>query len=142
MPAKITEVSALVPLVQWMAIQGRPPTTKECRPENSLCHYSTYMRHFQTLSAAISAAMDFSGMGVSALQALCSPHQKPCIGCGELIPDEGRHIRHCRVCRKRLFKIDREITHIPGFLPEPLCREIWCERTWEEILEEATYLCH
>ena len=106
-PAKRTsQLSASIVLYAWALEHGRPPKACECRKENGLMHWQTYYEIFglHNFSAEI---MPLVSSLVSGLR------MKTCIGrlangaiCGRTIPDEGRHVHMCDVCRSRHQRSD------------------------------------
>jgi len=104
MSGSITHASAILSLREYYITNGRFPKAFECNARNNLPHYTTYLRLYDTWSAATTAAFNIvsvPGSAISALQALAS---KKCMRCRAPVKDPERHIRHCKACRRHLFK--------------------------------------
>lgn len=103
MPASLSLESAVSALTGWIESHGRTPRRKECTNENGLPHFST-LDKLGGLSSLISIVCG------------CPMNFKPCYKCRRPIPDEGRHVRHCDICRDALLADDTEEYEVPGLL--------------------------
>lgn len=104
MSGSITHASAVLALREYYLENHRFPKAYECNAANELPHYTTYLRLYATWSAATTAALNIvsvPGSAISALQALAN---KRCMRCKSPVKDPENHVRHCKACRRNLFR--------------------------------------
>jgi hypothetical protein len=108
MSGRITEASAVLALRDYYIDQGRFPRAYECNAQNGLPHYTTYLRIYESWSAAISAARSYISAPGSAVSALIALTNKRCMrpDCTNQVRDPSKNIRHCQSCRRELFDDD------------------------------------
>ena len=93
----MSPLSAALPLIQWIEAHDRWPQMRECCASQGLLHWMTYYRHFGTWHLSELIAKAAAIVAVSRVPVVT---QKPCLGCGVAIVDEGHHVRFCLPCRK------------------------------------------
>lgn len=104
MSGSITEASAVLALRGYYLEQGRFPKAYECNRGNNLPHYTTYLRLYDSWSAATTAALGIVSVPGSAISAIEAVANKRCMRCDAPVKDPERHVRHCKACRRSLFR--------------------------------------
>ena len=100
--------SAAQDLLAWHTQHQRWPTWRDCCASQGLAHATTYLYWFRvsSLNQVMVLAAQYAGDDAPVPSAPPpAPRLKPCYNapqCPVVIPDEGRHIRFCPACRRRL----------------------------------------
>lgn len=98
----MSPLSAATMLVSWADEHGRFPRATECRPAQGLCHWNVFYRtfHASTFSHVVSAALTLVSAVIMPVSSIAA--QRQCLRCDAAFPDEGRHVRLCTACRKKV----------------------------------------
>lgn len=114
MSGRITEASALLALREYYLENDKFPKAYECNASNGLPHYTTYLRIYNSWSAAVTAAREYVSAPGSAISALFALATKRCMKCGDLVRDPSKAVRHCNSCRREIFSDDDYEEYLAG----------------------------
>lgn len=97
----MSQQSAAVTIWGWIQEHGRAPNANECRTSNGLHWFQTYYKVFGMSNFSAQIIPLVSSLMSSMRMRRCLGYKADGTDCETMIPDEGRHIRHCGPCRTK-----------------------------------------